>query len=78
MLWYWARFTLLACASAAYAEPPLMLWAWEQAIDLRFLAWRGDVGVAYLAATAFVDKTGVRVRSRSVPMRAPEWMATRA
>ena len=54
MRWYWARFTLLACASAAYADPPPpMLWAW------RFLAGRGDVGVAYLAATAFVDKAGV-------------------
>ena len=75
MRWSWARFTLLACASAAFAEPPpLMLWAWEQAIDLRFLAGRGDVGVAYLAATAFVDKKGVRVRYRGAPLRAPEGM----
>lgn len=75
MRWFWARFILLACGSAAFAEPPpLMLWAWEQAIDLRFLAGRSDVGVAYLAATAFVDKAGVRVQYRGVPMRAPEGM----
>lgn len=75
MRWFWARFILLACGSSALAEPPpLMLWAWEQAIDLRFLAGRSDVGVAYLAATAFVDKAGVRVKYRGVPMRAPEGM----
>lgn len=73
---YWAKFILLAFASANLrAEPPsLMLWAWEQPVDLRFLAGRTGIGVAYLSATAFLDDRGVRVRYRGVPMRAPEGM----
>lgn len=76
MQWFWAKSILLACVSSGLAaEPPaLMLWAWEQRADLRFLAGRTDVGVAYLAATAFISEAGVRVQYRGVPMLAPEGM----
>jgi hypothetical protein len=74
--WFWAKSILLACASSAFAvePPPLMLWAWEQSADLRFLDGRKDVGVAYLAATAFVRDEGVKVQYRGVPMLAPAGM----
>ncbi len=73
---FWAKFILLACAKAGLAaEPPaLMLWAWEQPVDLRFLSGRKDVGVAYLAATAFVSEAGTKVQYRGVPMLAPDGM----
>lgn len=49
-----------------------MLWAWEQPVDLGFLAGRKDVGVAYLAATAFLDRRGVRARYRTAALAMPQ------
>lgn len=69
----WAILIPLAASlSLATEPPPLMLWAWEQPIDLRFLAGRTDVGVAYLAATAFLQTSGVKVRYRAVSLNLPQ------
>jgi hypothetical protein len=40
-----------------------MLWAWERTEDLRFLR-PGEAGVAFLARTIELDRTGLKVRSR--------------
>lgn len=39
------------------ALPPLMLWAWQRPEDLRFIDAR-TTGVAYLAGTASITRTG--------------------
>ncbi|WP_031495352.1 hypothetical protein [Bryobacter aggregatus] len=68
---FWAS-CILASLAAAAEPPPWMLWAWEQPMDFSFLAERKDVGVAYLAATAFVDARGVKIRYRSAALTIPK------
>ncbi|HZU26115.1 MAG TPA: hypothetical protein VFA04_11370 [Bryobacteraceae bacterium] len=48
--------------------PRLMLWAWERPEDLRFLDPR-NAGVAYLAETVFLRRTGAEMRPRLQPLR---------
>ena len=67
-------FLALLIAAQAEAPPRFMLWAWEQPLDLRFLTGKTDLGVAYLAATAFVDARGIKVRYRAAPLRIPPGM----
>lgn len=48
--------------------PPLMLWAWEEAQDLRFLD-PSRVGVAYLAETLIIEQNGTTLlRPRLQPL----------
>ena len=72
----WLAFgALLGAGAPASSEPPqtrLWLWAWERPEDLRFLAGRSDVGVAYLARTVVVAGDGVTVRPRRQPLRVAE------
>lgn len=49
----------------------MWLWAWEKPTDLRFLAGRTDVGVAYLARTITVSDT-VTIHPRRQPLLVPE------
>jgi hypothetical protein len=50
--------------------PPVMLWAWERAEDLRGLDTR-NTGVAFLARTVFLTGDSVAVRPRLQPLRIP-------
>ena len=65
---------LLRAAPEPPALPPIMLWAWERAEDLRFLDTR-EAGVAFLARTVFLEGARVRVRSRRNPLRLPPGIA---
>lgn len=40
-------------------------------MDLRFLEGKAGTGIAYLAATAYVDQKGTRVRYRGAPLKMP-------
>ena len=50
------------------AVPPLVLWAWERAEDLRFLD-SGRVGVAFLAGTVRLGADGMTFKPRMQPLR---------
>jgi hypothetical protein len=52
--------------------PRVWLWAWERPEDLRFLAGRRDVGVAFLARTVVVGSSRVEVHRRRQPVLVPE------
>src|SRR5439155_8311954 len=57
--------------------PPIMLWAWEQPQELRFLNPR-EVGVAFLARTVYLRGADVRIRPRLQPLKVPEGTALMA
>jgi hypothetical protein len=68
---------LMAVASAllllgnGLAEPPapkLVLWAWDRAEDLRFLAAGEDVEVAFLAGTIHLRGERIELRPRRSPL----------
>lgn len=60
-------------ANAARLErmPPVMLWAWERPVDLRFINTE-TTGVAFLAQTIRLSAGEVRVRPRVQPLNLPE------
>jgi len=72
MRWLVLCSALVGCGGAPPAAPlpPVMVWAWDRAEDLRFLGERRDVGVAYLAATLHVGEH-VRVQRRHGSLRVP-------
>ncbi|MEY2505182.1 MAG: hypothetical protein QOG27_1462 [Verrucomicrobiota bacterium] len=51
--------------------PPVMLWAWERPVDLRFINTE-TTGVAFLAQTIQLSAGGIRVRPRVQPLNLPE------
>lgn len=55
------------------AQPPLVLWAWERAEDLRFLASlpAGSIGVAYLHASVVLHGPSVVVHRRAASLQVP-------
>ena len=55
------------------ARPPLVLWAWDRAEDLRFLASfpEHSIGVAYLHANVFLHGPGVSVHRRAASLQVP-------
>ena len=74
------RKFILVCAAllpaACYRQPPdplpslprIMLWAWENPQDLRFLQ-PGEAGVAFLARTVFLSPKGAGSRARLQALR---------
>src|SRR5579862_2982227 len=60
--------SLIAFVRAPAAPPPtLMLWAWERPGDLRELPT--SAGVAFLAASIYLNGTSVRTVPRFQPLR---------
>jgi hypothetical protein len=59
-----------ASARPAARLPAIMLWAWEQPQDLRFVDPEG-AGIAFLAATLTLQGDRVVVEPRRQPLRAP-------
>lgn len=68
-----AAILLLALVSCRQSRgPSRMLWAWERPEDLRFLD-PGAAGVAYLAATLYLEHGGVvRPEPRRQPLLLPD------
>jgi hypothetical protein len=64
-----ACLALHASAPSFDARPRVMLWAWERPEDLRFLAGRGDTGVAFLAATVTLADGAAETALRRQPLR---------
>lgn len=65
VLWVVLIFVMLACSSVQRAPramhlPGLMLWAWQRPEDLTFID-RHTTGVAYLAGTVQIARTGLPV-----------------
>lgn len=58
-------------ATARFPLPAVMLWAWEQPQDLRFID-PARTGVAFLAATLTLDGDRVVVEPRRQPLRVPQ------
>lgn len=57
--------------------PPIMLWAWEQPQELRFINPQ-EVGVAFLARTVYLRGADVRIRPRLQPLKIPAGTALMA
>jgi hypothetical protein len=57
--------------------PPLMLWSWDRADDLRFID-AADTGVAYLAGTIYLAADGIATVPRRNPLLLPPGAATLA
>ncbi len=51
--------------------PPVMLWAWERPVDLRFINTE-KTGVAFLAQTIRLSAGEIAVRPRVQPLNLPE------
>jgi hypothetical protein len=64
----------MALRAARIDLPPLVLWAWDRADDLRFLDVQ-DTAVAYLAATITLRGEDVLVQPRRNPLTLPEGTA---
>lgn len=63
-------FLLLFALPAFAAQPPVMLWAWEQPEDLRFIDPQ-TTGVAYLAKSLYLRAGKVIARPRLQPLQIP-------
>ena len=60
-----------ACGGPRHPSRTVVLWAWERPEDLRFLAGRDHVAVAWLAGTVRIGEDQATARPRMQPLALP-------